>query len=195
MEVLPAPFVLRSKRTVGSKGFPLAIGEPLSARPIRQSDLPPPDVQFAGGVSIRVDDTGGSTDALQPDRLPHKQLLVVGYGCICHTRGAASRACNRRPGRIGTGGVYNDQVTRRGRVDRTLNRPRGGDVSWSLAADCDGHRVDRFQAVGGGNDQFTAKSDVITIARRPAVLLLLLYGAWWHVGDVAVPAGDNNNDL
>ena len=67
-------------------------------------------------------------------------------------------ACNRT-GRCrgrSTSRVNDDQVARRGRVNRALDRARGGDVRRRLAADGDGHGINRSLAVAGRDDQFPA---------------------------------------
>src|SRR5437762_12764154 len=67
-------------------------------------------------------------------------------------------ACNRT-GRCrgrSTSRVNDDQVARRGRVNRALDRARGGDVWRRLAADGDGHGINRSLLVAGREDQFPA---------------------------------------
>ena len=61
----------------------------------------------------------------------------------CDVGGSASR-------------VDDDQIARRGAVDRGLNRTRGGDVGRSFAANGDGDGVDRLLAVARGDGQLAA---------------------------------------
>src|SRR6202140_5757243 len=95
-------------------------------------------------MSICVEDAAGSPDALQPDRLPHEKdfIVVSGTGGSPRTRSASW--------------VDDDQVARQGGVNCTLDGARGEDVLRCLAADRDGHGVDRLFAAGGRDDQLTA---------------------------------------
>src|SRR5258708_6439253 len=133
-------------------------------------------------MGSRVDDAGGSSDALQSDRLPHDQQLIVSAGGVSLTVGSGSdgtrNLANNARGSRGASRINHDQVTRSGSVNRTLDRVRGGNVSWSFAADCDGHCVDRLLGVrrlagsgggGRGGEPFTPNQQ----RHSPPVRLLL----------------------
>src|SRR5436305_2041254 len=62
--------------------------------------LTAPLIHLAGGMSVGVDRYGCSAHALEANRLPHDQVFAIGAGCD------------------------DDQVTRRGAVERDLNRAR-----------------------------------------------------------------------
>src|SRR5205085_11845269 len=69
-----------------------------------------------------------------------------------------------------------DQVARTCGVKRRLNGLASSEPGRRLAADGDGHGVDRLLAIGGRDNQLTA------LGGRAAVLRLLLYGAVRHGG-------------
>ncbi len=100
-------------------------------------DLPPPRIHLAGRMRRGIDDDRRCAHALQPHGLPHQEHLPVGA----------------RPDQ--------DQVARRGLVDRGLDRVARRvlaiHVGWRLAADRDRHGVDRLLAVVRGDDQFAAE--------------------------------------
>ena len=108
---------IEAKPATSARAVP-RVRRTIDAQPEQTNDPRAPIIQLARRMGIRVDDAGGRSDALQPDRLPHQQHFLMG-----------------RP-------IDNDQVARLGRVDRSLDRARGGDVGWSLAADRDRHGVD-----------------------------------------------------
>src|ERR1700730_5506051 len=87
-------------------------------------------------MGVRVENDGAGTDALQPDRLPHNQHLVVG------ARG------------------HDDHVSRVGIVNGRLDGIAGGifsvDVTRSFAADRDRYSVYRFFAIVRSDYQLAA---------------------------------------
>src|SRR5207244_2664098 len=63
-------------------GITPSIRRTAGRQPEQTIDLLAPRVQLARRVGIRLDDAGGSSDTLQPDRLPHQQQFIVGSGGV-----------------------------------------------------------------------------------------------------------------
>src|SRR5579864_9425025 len=83
-------------------------------------DTRAPIVDFAGWVSVGVDDARGSTDTLEPYRLPHDHQLVVGsVGFAVDASGSAGGSNRRRRSRASTGGDGAGRVD-----DEQISRPR-----------------------------------------------------------------------
>ena len=98
-----------------------------------------PGIQLAGRVSVCVDDAGGSTDALQADRLPHQQQFGVARRLIVVAPAVPLQATG--PVVVVQVGSMMSRSPGLACVDRSLDRVRCGYVVWSLAADGDGDRV------------------------------------------------------
>jgi len=145
------------------------VGEPLRPRPNRQttrlrqaSSLVAPAGWVLASMMLEAAPT-----PLQPDRLPHQQYFLVGR-LRADGGGAGARNRTGRGSSRGASRVDDDQVARLGRVNRSLDRARSGDVRRSFSADGDRHGVDRLLTRGGRDDQLTAMSV------RASVLRLLL---------------------
>src|SRR5205807_1517923 len=121
-------------------------------------------------MHIGVEYGGGSSHTLQPDRLPHQQHFMV------------------------LAGRHDKQVARFGSVNCGLNRLTSRQSRRGLAANGYGHGVDRFLAVAGRDDQFSAAC-AIRRTGGAAILLLLLHGTKWHLTARGVRQSDDNRGV
>src|SRR5207244_8214904 len=119
-------------------GITPSIRRTAGRQPEQTIDLLAPRVQLARRVGIRLDDAGGSSDTLQPDRLPHQQQFLVGRGWM----GYSGDSTRNYPCSCGASRVNDDQVARLGGVNSSLDASARRDVGRRFAADRDGHGVD-----------------------------------------------------
>src|SRR5690242_19531801 len=121
-------------------------------------------------MHVGVQDGRGSSDTLQPDRLPHQQHFMV------------------------FAGRHDKQVVRFGGVNCGLNRLASRQSRGGLAADSYGHSVDGFLAVAGRDDQRTATHEV-TDTSGASILLLLLDGKHRHLSANGVRQSDDDRGV
>ena len=137
-----------------------------------------PIVQLASRVSVGIYDAGGSTDALQPDWLPHQDQFDV--GSLASVLSGSSCCRMQRTGAAGGGAtiryrrasrIDHKEIAWLGSIDCGLDGGGCCNVGWGLATDGHSYGVNRCLAAGSRDRQLTA------MRSRAAEHSLLLDGA------------------